>query len=62
MFKKNIHFYITGAGRKCYYCGHEESEECNDDVPGKEVTCQMSDPEQDYFGDVCYVGHDGNQL
>ena len=56
----SLHWHIlhTEEGLECYFCGHEE-EECNAEVHGTEVRCQMDDPENHNYGDSCYVGHSG---
>ena len=56
-----INTFLTGPGIDCYYCGHEE-DDCNADMPGVKVQCQMDDPEGHNYGNVCFVGHSGKSL
>jgi len=47
---------------ECYYCqenGGEEHSECTADIIGDPVHCQISEPENPHYGDVCAVGHVG---
>ena len=44
---------------ECYYCGRDNPGECNGDVPGEEIHCQMLHPEEPHYGDSCFVGHSG---
>ena len=46
-----INTFLTGPGIDCYYCGHEE-DDCNADMPGVKVQCQMDDPEGHNYGNV----------
>ena len=54
-----MNYVFIGDGVKCFSCGREDGVECNSDHPGTEVHCQMDSPENENFGDACYVGHDG---
>ena len=48
---------------RCYYCyGHAgtEHDNCDVDVYGDEVSCQMHDPREPNYGDVCFIGHTGS--
>ena len=47
---------------ECYYCyGHAgtEHDNCDEDIPGDKVVCQMHDPRQPNYGDACFIGHTG---
>ena len=47
---------------ECYYCfGHAgtEHDDCDVDEYGEKVVCQMHDPREPNYGDVCFVGHTG---
>ena len=63
--RKRLHIFqdsivlFLGEGIKCLSCGREEGVECSEQHVGKEVYCQMESPEEENFGDACYVGHDG---
>ena len=54
-----LRIFIVGNELVCYYCGHEEGDECGPTHFGRGVTCQMNDPEETYYGDSCYVGYPG---
>ena len=43
---------------KCYYCKHLEGD-CNENMAGEIVECQMSNPRENYYGDACFVGYSG---
>ena len=58
----SLYRVIEGTGLECYYCyGHAgtEHDDCDSDIFGKKIECQMQNPELPYFGDVCAVGHTG---
>ena len=47
---------------KCHYCfghGGTEHDDCNAEMYGPAVECQMQNPTLPYFGDVCLVAHTG---
>ena len=52
-------FLLLVTDLECYYCGHDDPGECNEEVPGEEIHCQMSNPEEPHYGDSCFVGHSG---
>ena len=47
------------GGIKCYYCRHLEGD-CNANIAGEIVECQMSNPRENLYGDACFVGYSGN--
>lgn len=54
--------FVSGTGLECYYCYRHagtERDECDVDIFGETVECQMQDPKLPHFGDVCSVGHTG---
>ena len=53
-----IKSFVLG-GIKCYYCKHLEGD-CNANIAGEIVECQMNDPRENYHGDACFVGYSGN--
>ena len=55
-----LYLYTTGSELMCYDCGHEDGDECNGESLGVKVLCQTKDPEQEHYGNKCYVGHTGN--
>ena len=63
-FSNNVfsNIWLIESGLKCYYCGHEDSDECSGDITGEQVSCQMNDPEKPHYGNNCYVGHLGNAI
>ena len=55
-----VSVFIIGNILECYYCRYDEEGDCNADMDGIEVQCQMNNPEEHHYGDACYVGHSGN--
>ena len=53
-------YFLSGDGPECYYCGHDNEEDCNAEHHGLAVRCQTQDPESHHYGDACYVGHSSN--
>ena len=55
---------ILEDGLECYYCGHEEDDECGSKMPDDSpyFVCQMSSPDEPHYGDSCYVGHSGSAI
>ena len=61
-FYVSITSHVSGTGLECYYCyGHSgtEKDECDSDITGEPVYCQMHDPKFPHYGDVCSIGHTG---
>ena len=57
-----FNFFPIDVGLECYYCqenGGEEHSECTADIIGEPVHCQISEPSDPHYGDVCAVGHVG---
>ena len=55
-------FSFPGTGLKCHYCfghGGTEHDDCDAEMYGPAVECQMQNPTLPYFGDVCLVAHTG---
>ena len=50
------HFILIGTALVCYEC-HDD--ECGEHEYGHGVTCQMENPEDEHYGDFCYVAHTG---
>merc|ERR1712018_1053550 len=44
------------SGIKCYYCKHLEGD-CNVNIAGEIVECQMNSPRENHHGDACFVGY-----
>ena len=57
-------YSILEHGLECYYCGHEEGDECGSEMPDDSpyFVCQMSSPDEPHYGDSCYVGHSGTAV
>ena len=43
---------------ECYYCHEAEgSPYCDSEYFGDPVSCQVTNPDEPYYGDLCYVQH-----
>ena len=62
MLIRLLHIFL-GKGIECYYCRSSKGksdEECDSKHHGFTVSCQMENPNDDYYGDACAIGHTGN--
>ena len=58
IFGLYLKYVLTGSGRQCYFCD-ETSNDCNADIFGVKVHCQLENSSGPHYGDVCIVGHTG---
>ena len=46
----------------CYECHELDEHECGEHEWGKGVTCQMENPQEENYGNSCYVAHTGQSI
>ena len=53
---------ISGTALVCYECHELDEHECGEHEWGKGVTCQMENPQEENYGNSCYVAHTGQSI
>ena len=46
----------------CYECHELDEHECGEHEWGKGVTCQMENPQEENYGNSCYVARTGQSI